>query len=273
MNASISGHFLGPRGSKTFVLLRRPSGRPSGRTVLVVPPFAEEMNKARRLVADTAEQLVAGGTAVLQPDFFGTGDSDGEFREATLDRWLADLGATCQWSAQQGFAVSAALAVRLGCAIVSRAVTEQVLPHVDRSVFWQPVLDGNKFLKQFLRLRVAASMMAEDRKESVREIRSRISDGETVEVAGYPLTDRMCAGLEELVVERMPAELGDVTWIELTSDDVTLATPPTTPSILDSYRMRGGGASIRRLQGAPFWTSIETVRNPDLANATMDALS
>src|SRR5690242_13967142 len=43
-----------------------------------VPPFAEEMNLARRMAALQARALAAVGIGVLLLDLFGTGDSDGD---------------------------------------------------------------------------------------------------------------------------------------------------------------------------------------------------
>jgi pimeloyl-ACP methyl ester carboxylesterase len=44
-----------------------------------VHPFAEEMNKSRRMAALQSRALAAQGYAVLQIDLFGCGDSGGDF--------------------------------------------------------------------------------------------------------------------------------------------------------------------------------------------------
>ncbi len=60
--------------------------------LLILPPFAEEMNCCRRVFASLAATLAgtpaAAGTAAdpatgidcFLPDFYGTGDSEGDFR-------------------------------------------------------------------------------------------------------------------------------------------------------------------------------------------------
>ena len=49
------------------------------------------MNKARRQAAIQARALASDGFSVLVPDLFGTGDSDGELRDARWETWLDDL--------------------------------------------------------------------------------------------------------------------------------------------------------------------------------------
>ena len=62
--------------------------------VLVLPAFAEEMNRCRAMVALQARAWSAQGVGTLVVDGFGTGDSAGEFADAT---WPAGA-ATCTWA-------------------------------------------------------------------------------------------------------------------------------------------------------------------------------
>ncbi len=59
----------------------------------MLPPFAEEMNKCRRMMALTAYALQAAGLDVLFVDLFGTGDSGGDFADGSLEVWRSDLHA------------------------------------------------------------------------------------------------------------------------------------------------------------------------------------
>src|SRR5688572_11677189 len=59
--------------------------------VLLLPPFAEEMNKSRRMCALLAHGLAADGWRVVRIDLFGCGDSAGLLRDATWAQWCDDL--------------------------------------------------------------------------------------------------------------------------------------------------------------------------------------
>ena len=59
--------------------------------VLLLPPFAEEMNKSRRMCALLARGLAADGWRVVRIDLFGCGDSAGSLRDASWEQWCDDL--------------------------------------------------------------------------------------------------------------------------------------------------------------------------------------
>ena len=61
--------------------------------VVIVPPFAEEMNKSRRMFALLAERLATLGVGTALIDLYGTGDSEGDFGDARYDVWLDDMTA------------------------------------------------------------------------------------------------------------------------------------------------------------------------------------
>lgn len=84
--------FLETPGGARFCLLSRPIAEAKG-GVLFVPPFAEELNKSRRMVAEAVRAFVEAGWAVLQLDLKGCGDSAGDFGDAAWADWLADVDA------------------------------------------------------------------------------------------------------------------------------------------------------------------------------------
>jgi exosortase A-associated hydrolase 2 len=88
----------GPHGQR-FCIHHPPAlATPLG-LVVHVHPFAEEMNKSRRMAAQQARALAAAGFAVLQIDLLGCGDSAGDSSDATWAAWLADV----VWAARQRF--------------------------------------------------------------------------------------------------------------------------------------------------------------------------
>lgn len=265
----IRGEYLA--GSRPlFVLLHRPP-RPARACVLVVPPFAEEMNKSRRLLTVLAEKLGRADVAVAIPDLYGTGDSGGDFVDATWAGWLADLDRSRVWLESQQLPVTAVLAIRLGAALALNAIAIGALRPVRHSVFCQPIFDGQRTLQQFLRLRVAASLGLGSR-ETIESLRGRLASGDTVEVAGYVLSPAFAAELEEVLPPNcLPAELGGIDWIELVrAADATL--PATTLDLVE--RSRGAGAIVRThaVIGEPFWGTAEIVADPRVVGVLRDCL-
>jgi exosortase A-associated hydrolase 2 len=269
-HGDLQATFLTGERGRILGVLRRPAHAPRG-GVLIVPPFAEEMNKSRHLFTEVANQLSALGMATAIVDLFGTGDSEGEFVDADWTVWKSDLVTAVDWCRSQGIAVTSLLAVRLGCSLGCEAVREQGW-QLKRTVFWQPVLSGSRALDQFLRLRVAATMMQKDGKESIAGLRGRLRNGEAVEVAGYHVSGRLAEQLDEIDLEKSLSDnLGAVLWIEiLRSRD---ATPPSpTIATINQGRENGMHIDLRTVEGEPFWSSVEIVRNPLLVAETVRAL-
>jgi hypothetical protein len=144
---------------------------------------------------------------------------------------------------------------------------EGALPGLRKTVLWQPVFEGNRFLTQFLRLRLAANLMA-DRKETLADLRSALKSGETVEVAGYCLSSRLAAGLDELVCPAsLPTGLGDVSWLEIVRDpELPLAAPSL--GLIARSRESGGNITATGLPGEPFWASTEIAVNIAMVEST-----
>lgn len=265
----ISARFLDGVKGRILVTARRPS-KPGGHAVLIVPPFADEMNKTRKMFTDVSQDLAKRGIATVLPDLYGTGDSEGEFCDADWDIWKGDLAQAAGWSAAEGWPVQALLCVRLGCAL--GAETARISLHgIRQTVFWQPVLDGPRFLTQFLRLRVAATLMDEDRRESVSELRDRLRQGETLEVAGYELAPQLAKQIDEVHLEpAVGPYLGNLSWMEVIREAVDLPAPSRDAVV--RARQSVGAISVHTVVGQPFWSTTEIVRIPELVSRTVDAL-
>ena len=81
-----AGRFLETAHGRIFCMHFPARGAAPLGAVVVAPPFAEEMNKCRRMWTLLAAQLETAGIGTLIPDLHGTGESDGDFAAA---RWNA----------------------------------------------------------------------------------------------------------------------------------------------------------------------------------------
>jgi exosortase A-associated hydrolase 2 len=268
--APVVPRFLGADGQRVFTLLRHPR-RAAASCALLVAPFGEEMNKSRKMLADAGIELAKRGIGSVLVDPYGTGDSDGDFSDATWPRWQEDLRQAVAWCAEEGLKVDRLLGVRLGCALGAQAVRDAI-PGIAHTVFWQPVLDGNRFLDQFLRLRVAASMMEQDRKESTAELRARFARGETVDVAGYGIAPALATQLDRVrLSELVGPHLGQVHWIEVVRSPDT-PPPAAATKAIAAARAAGTNVTLYPIAGEPFWSSVEIVCLPALIERTVALL-
>ncbi|MEL7187867.1 MAG: hydrolase 2, exosortase A system-associated [Pseudomonadota bacterium] len=240
--------------------------------VLFVPPFAEEMNKSRRQITQTAQALAAAGYASLVVDLSCTGDSDGEFNGASWNEWQRDIASAMRWAATEGFQVTALIATRLGC-VLAAATLRRFDFTVQKSIFWQPIASGSRSMTQFLRLRVASSMMADDAQETVASLKKRLAAGELLEVAGYELSSQLFNEVEvvKLTVDAF-RNLGELSVLEVSripGADVSAA----GRKILDNAKTAGNASFGQRVEGDPFWSSTEIVTSAELTRLSTDFIA
>lgn len=268
MTLTLETAFIEGRRGRLFVLARLPKGGSPRGCVLFAPPFAEEMNKCRKMMTDLSTALANRGIASVIADLFGTGDSEGELSEADWSDWQDDLERAAEWGSAFGCPVDGLVGVRLGCMLAADAARRL---GIERSVWWQPVLDGARVLDQFLRLRVAATMM-EGQKESIADLRSRLAAGEALEVAGYELSGRLAGQIDGLrLAERFGPQLGETLWLETVRSAESSA---PTPSVAAAERLRKAGVpvSLETVVCEPFWSTVEIVTNVALVNRSAEFL-
>jgi exosortase A-associated hydrolase 2 len=230
------------------------------------------MNKCRRMFADAGRALASRGRLVVMPDLSGTGDSGGEFRDASWQVWVDDLERVFVDLSDKGLAPTEIVAARLGCALAVDWAREASRT-IERAVFWQPVLDGQRYLKQFLRLRLAAAMAGGLAKETVDSLMQQLDRGGVVEVAGYEISSTLARELIGVrITGSIPPRFRQVAWIDV-STAVEGAVGPMTESTARAWREAGLRVSIESCQGEPFWAATETVMVPALIDRTIDLLA
>lgn len=243
--------------------------------VLFVHPFAEEMNKSRRVVALQARRFAAVGWAVLQIDLLGCGDSAGDFEDARLESWTADLDAAAAWLIGRHGSNLVAWGLRLGASLVLAWVAKSVhRDRISRYLLWQPVASGARHLDQFLRIAVAADRTIGQGSGglTVAALRRRLGGGETVEVGGYRLSPDLAAAIDALRLDAVPVPSLPVTWIDVLAGED--ATPRAdTRRIVDSWRRSGAQIDITCIHGEPFWGTGEIVVPEALLRATSQVLT
>jgi exosortase A-associated hydrolase 2 len=271
--APFEAFFLDGSAGRLFCVFR--PGRPlpsragaAAPVVLVLPAFAEEMNKTRRMLSLFAQQAQAAGIGTLIPDLYGTGDSEGDFGEATLERWADDLDRAARWLEARSAAPLSVLAVRCG------ALLANLLPGRRPGgslVLWQPVTSGRVFANQFLRLRLAGELLAGGGQADSAALRKELEREGRLEVAGYETSAELLRGLESLELKQLdPAGYRSVRAFEVG----TLQPPAVSPAlerVLAGWRRDGGDVAGAVVAGDPFWGTTEIATVPALVTATVDA--
>ena len=257
----------GQQGQR-FCLFHAPQGKARG-AVLYLHPFAEEMNKSRRMAALQSRLLAENGFAVLQIDLHGCGDSSGDFGDATWESWLADVEAALDWLRARCAAPLWLWGLRTGCLLASEAARRIDVPV--NFLFWQPVVSGKLFLQQFLRLKVVGEMMGGAGKGIMAAMKESLAAGQSIEIAGYTLSSALANGLKTAELHA-PTQAGRVVWLELSSrDNATLV--PASIKCIEQWQAAGWRVESAVLPGLTFWQTTEIEEAPALLAATIQALT
>ena len=270
----------GPLGRR-FALHHRPAGPPRG-LVVYVHPFAEEMNKSRRMAALQSRALAEAGFAVLQLDLMGCGDSDGELLDASWAQWVADVVFACGWLRQQ-YPHSGPDTVplwlwglRAGALLAADAARQW--PEPCHLLFWHPASSGKQLLQQFLRLKAAADLQSGQAKAVMDAARKTLADGGDVEVAGYRLPGSISQGLERATLQPLPVDAGStpalrrLAWFELSTQAETSLSPVAQTGSA-GWRAAGWAVHSQVVTGPAFWQSAEIEDAPALLTDTLRAMT
>lgn len=257
-------------GGERLCLLHSTTGSTSAGALVFVHPFAEEMNRCRRMAALQARAFAEAGWSVLQIDLHGCGDSSGEFGEATWERWTEDILEAAQWLTRESGHAAALWGLRAGCLLAVDAAVR--MPYAPDLLLWQPVISGAQYLRQFLRLGLASRIANSGglSEAGSGQLRQQLARGIPIEVVGYELSPVMADALEGAEL-RPPAPAIKVAWLDVhTTAEARLS--DASRRRIEQWRSAGHIVDARAVSGPPFWQTPETAECPALIDATLQAV-
>lgn len=279
--AASSVFFLdaGARGQRLCAHYPARSPAPTGARgqILLLPPFGEEMNKSRRMIALGARAFAAAGFEVLTMDLLGCGDSSGDFGDASWAAWQDDVRLGAAWLDQRAQALDERKpplwlwGLRAGALLAPAAYVDSLdFFRPVNLLLWQPVTAGKVQLQQFMRLRVAADLIGGQAKGAMQAMRDQLARGESVEIAGYALSPALAEGLEAAQLKPSP-RIARVAWMELSPREDASLTPAAEMAV-SAWRAQGAQVRAAVSQGPSFWAATEIEEAPRLIEASLAAL-
>lgn len=258
-----------PRGP-LFCLYLTPANKSASHGIIYLHPFAEEMHKSRRMAALQARAFARAGYAVLQIDLTGCGDSVSDFGDATWESWREDAHAAHTWLTSQVPGPITLWGLRIGASLAVDIAPS--LQNISRLLLWQPVINGDQFLTQFLRIKLASEMLSEGQAQSsTKELQAKLDAGEPVEVGGYLLSSDIARSLTKLKLAEMTPPC-KVEWIEIGSRD-TDDIAPAGQRVVEAWRTAGIMVHTQTVLGDPFWITQEITECLRLMETTMKVMA
>ncbi len=263
------GLFLDSACGSIFLRLMGPAGQVPEHWVVLIPPFAEEMNKSRRMLGLVSRALSRHGIGAVILDLFGTGDSQGDFSEARVDVWRRDITQVVAWLREVGATRVQALCVRLGALLALDAYCHRELA-LDGMIFWSPVPSGQLAMTQFLRLRMAAGLLgSEGAKETTSDLRAILAEGQSLEVAGYELSSGLFGDINALRLDVAEiADLPPIYWLDVVQD-ASRGVLPASQRVVNAWTEKGVHVEADCVEGDAFWGTQEISEVPALIDKTI----
>ncbi|MBK1725116.1 hydrolase 2, exosortase A system-associated [Thiocystis violacea] len=269
-DVDIAPFFLAGGSGALFCIHLTPRAGSVRGQVLYLHPFAEEMHKSRRMAALQSRRLAAAGYAVLQLDLTGCGDSWGDFGDARWKRWVDDALCAFAWMRENNGAIPLLLwGLRLGATLAVDVSAR--LPEAEGVMLWHPVTNGDLFLNQFLRIKLASEMLTEGRAQTgTRQLREQLKGGEPVEVGGYLLASELAEAIAPLRLDTMTPP-SRAAWIDVVAHPQSPASP-ANQKVMQTWIDCGCTLHASRVGGESFWVTQEITECPALLETTLDIM-
>lgn len=252
-----------PRGRLFMLELAVPDRQsPPRGTAVIVPAFAEEMNRSRRTCVLLAERLAQSGYRALLFDLSGTGDSDGAFEDARLAHWRDDVAQVADHARADGTEGIIWVGLRFGALLAAEAA---MAADTRALVLWQPAIEGATVISQFRRLATAAKLVSKRDQAPVTAVQP------VQEIAGYALAETLATDLAELrLASTLESCVWPLAWFEMTSRADQTLSPAATRVLKTLPASPGARIHAQAIEGPAFWSTTEITVSDALVQATTD---
>ncbi len=226
--------------------------------VVFCAPFAEEKKCSYRTFHRAAQAFASSGVACLRFDYFGTGDSDGQFTDFSPSRAIDDIVAAAdELRSRSGVSDAALLGLRLGGTMALAAAARARAASV---VLWQPVVSGQRFFD----LTIKRQMM---RRQLIgggdKQERGGGTD-DAIDLDGFPLSQAVADEIRSLDCVAAGSDYdGPVRLLQISHTENVSREYGELADVL------GDPADVSAVRCPPFWNRIELADTGEVVEKTM----
>ncbi len=185
--------FFGSSKSPLYGVYHPPrAGSGPGKAILTCYPMGAEYMRAHRAFRQLTTLLVKSGAHVLRFDYFGTGDSAGDGADASIGRWVEDIGTAIDELKEMAQVQRVTLVgLRLGGTLAALAADGR--SDVEQVILWDPIVRGERYAQELV-----------DKHRAEQAARRGRPDAGTAGVHGFPVTAALQAELRQIDLLNWP---------------------------------------------------------------------
>jgi len=247
-------------------MLHLPAGQAREPGFVFCNAFGDERKSSCLAMTRLARALAGVGHPALRFDYWGCGDSPGEFVDATLSTRLGDVCSAAQVLRERaGVGSVCLLGLRLGAAIAARASGAAGCCGL---ALIAPVADGAEFFRTQLRRRLVRRMLTAG---SAARAGERAAGEQVVDLDGYALRRGVLEELRGLRIEPGAVALDGPALVLQVSFSERLT--PQTLRVRDALEAAGARVEVGAVVLPPFWSRIEITDTAPVEAAVLEWVS
>lgn len=202
-----------------FGVLYIPESYLLNKGIIICQPIGEERNKTRRVFVNFAKLLCSAGYHVFLFDYYGEGNSEGDFEEATIETRISDILIAIKFLLQETNVITVGLiGLRLGATLAILAAKEE--KNVDVVILWNPVVNGNEYFKEWLKFNLTSQMsIYKEIMFNRNQLENKLINGESIEIEGQIITNKLYEQLRKInLLENIESFSKDTLIVEMLND-------------------------------------------------------
>jgi uncharacterized protein len=172
---------------RLFGVLHRAEQQARRFAVVYCAPLFEEKLWSHRVLANFARFLAAQGVPVLRFDYYGDGESEGLFEEATVHSRVGDILDAAQFCRDE-VQVDKICLLGLGYGGTMAIEAAPRADYIAGVAAWSPIVDSRQYIYDTLRQNLAAQIVVHRKVINDRDaLVAQINAGQDVNVEGYEI--------------------------------------------------------------------------------------
>lgn len=228
--------FFGTEERPLFGIFRL-TGRPRNHGVVLCYPHAHEYIRCHRAFREIARRLVRAGYHVLTFDYYGCGDSGGEYENGRISGWCQDVSRAVDVMKEKlHLNLFCLLGLRLGASLAMMAAADR--DDIDALVLWDPIVSGKDLIEEMLGME---STFPREKNPPYKYSKDRY------DVLGYPLTLDMIKDLEQIDLLALKTMSRDRVLVLETSEETG------SGNLNEFLKKMGDGVQYRHISEARIW--------------------
>lgn len=243
--------FIHNRRSRNLFLQTTVPATETNAAAIFCAPFSEERQKSYRAHYHLAQSLAEQGVACFRFDYLGTGDSDGDSIDTSIDSMVKDTCDVVAYvAAEHAVDRLYLIGTRLGATIAALAA-EQSIELAGIALLF-PVVDGGGYWAELLRQQQLEVLGAGLKPMARSEFARRLDERGYVEIESNRVGRHMVAELAKLDLRQMPVRFrGKVLAVFLHSEKPTR---DQTTDILANYEKCSCRTQWWHDEAREYWT-------------------